>query len=233
MSAFAKVINSSLGRKYVMAASGLFLCIFLLEHLYTNLMLYAEFFNPEDKGQAFIEASHSMVHNVLIRIVEVVLFAAIIIHVIQAYQLTAQNKKARPIKYAVNKTNETSTWYSQNMGLTGSVILFFIVIHLYTFFVPYRITDTELYAAGTVNVARDVKEAFQSPVYSIWYIVALLILGFHLNHGFQSAFQSIGFNNRKFAPLLRKTGTAFAIIITLGFMTFPILFYFGIAGKTF
>lgn len=228
MSDLSRVLSASLGRKFLMAATGLFLCIFLVEHLYTNLLLYADFFNPEDKGAAFIEASHNMVHNLLIRIVEIVLFAAIIIHVIDAVMLTKANSEARPVGYAVSKVNETSTWFSRNMGFTGSIILFFIVIHLYTFFVPYRITND-----GTVNLAIQVKEAFASPIYSGFYILALLFLGFHLSHGFQSSFQSLGLNNRKYAQPLRTLGNIFAIVITLGYLSFPVLFFFGIAGKSF
>ena len=224
MSSSSNFLNSAVGRKTIMALTGLFLCLFLVEHLYGNLLLY-----KEDGGVAFIEYSHNMVHSILIRIVEVILFIAIVIHVIQALSLTIQNNRARPVKYAVNKTNQTSSWFSRNMGLTGSLILFFLVVHLYTFFVPYRIIGLE----PGENIALEVKEAFKSPVYSGFYVIAVLILGLHLNHGFQSAFQSLGLNNNKYAQLLKTSGTAFAIIITLGFMSFPILFYFELVGKTF
>jgi len=223
MSNFNKVFNSSLGRKYIMALTGLFLIAFLVEHLYGNLLLYAN-----DGGKAFIDYSHDMVHNLLIRIVEIVLFAAMVIHVIQALMLTIQNRKARPVKYEVNRTDKTSSWYSRNMGLTGSIILFFLVVHLNTFFVSYRIAGL----AENENIAWKVKDAFTSPWYSLLYVVAVLILGFHINHGFQSAFQSLGFNDKKYAPILKKSATAIAILLTLGFMSFPILFYFGIAGKS-
>ena len=140
-------INSSLGRKPVMAATGLFLCAFLVEHLYGNLLLFYS-----DGGQAFIEYSHDAVHSILIRTIEVVLFVAIIIHVVQAVYLTKQNSDARPVKYAMYKVGETSNWFSRNMGITGSVILFFIVVHLWHFFVPYRITGT-VGDGGEINVA--------------------------------------------------------------------------------
>lgn len=207
-----------------MALTGLFLIAFLVEHLYGNILLYYN-----DNGKAFIEYSHDMVHNLLIRIVEVILFVAIVIHIIQALMLTIKNSTARPVKYEVSRTDKTSSWFSKNMGLTGSIILFFLVVHLNTFFVSYRITGL----AENENIALKVKEAFTSPWYSGLYVAAVLFLGFHLNHGFQSAFQSLGFNDKKYASLLKKAGTAFAIIITLGFISFPILFYFGIAGKTF
>ena len=221
-------INSSLGRKTVMAATGLFLCAFLVEHLYGNLLLFYS-----DGGQAFIEYSHDAVHSILIRTIEVVLFVAIIIHVVQAVYLTKQNSDARPVKYAMYKVGETSNWFSRNMGITGSVILFFIVVHLWHFFVPYRITGT-VGDGGEMNVAQAVKVAFQSGWYVLLYVVSVLFLSFHLNHGFQSTFRSLGLNNRTYEKVLSLTGSFFAfVIVGVGFASFPILFYFGIAGTTF
>ena len=221
-------INSSLGRKTVMAATGLFLCAFLVEHLYGNLLLFYS-----DGGQAFIEYSHDAVHSILIRTIEVVLFAAIIIHVVQAVYLTKQNSDARPVKYAMYKVGETSNWFSRNMGITGSVILFFIVVHLWHFFVPYRITGT-VGDGGEMNVAQAVKVAFQNGWYVLLYVVSVLFLSFHLNHGFQSAFRSLGLNNRTYEKILSLTGSAFAFgIVFIGFASIPVLFYFGIAGTTF
>ncbi len=224
----AQFINSSLGRKTVMAATGLFLCAFLIEHLYGNLLLFYT-----DGGQAFVEYSHDAVRSILIRTIEVFLFAAIILHVVQAVALTKQNSDARPVKYAVHKVSETSTWFSRNMGITGSVILFFIVVHLWHFFVPYRITDT-VGGEGQLNVAQAVKEAFQNGWYVTLYVFSTLVLAFHLNHGFQSAFRSLGLNNKKYEQLLSVTGSVFAFgIIFVGFASIPVLFYFGIAGSTF
>lgn len=204
-----------------MALSGGFLIIFLLEHLYTNVKLFYG-----DGGEAFNQASHDMVHTLLIRIIEVVLFAAIIIHAVQAIALTRQNAAARPIKYAVSKTNETSSWFSRNMMLTGSIIFFFIVVHLYNFFVPYRVTG-EVGEGGHESLAEEVAEALANPWYALLYLVSILFLAFHLNHAFQSAFQSLGFNDKKYAPLLRNASTGFAILIFIGFGAFPIIFYLG------
>ena len=211
-----------------MAATGLFLCAFLVEHLYGNLLL---FFN--DGGEAFVEYSHDAVRSILIRSIEVVLFAAIILHVVQAITLTKQNSDARPVKYAAYKVGETSSWFSRNMGLTGSLIFFFIVVHLWHFFVPYRITDT-VGGEGQINVAQAVKEAFQNGWYVWLYVFSTLILAFHLNHGFQSAFRSLGLNNKLYAPVLSITGSIFAYgVVFAGFASIPVLFYFGIAGTTF
>jgi succinate dehydrogenase / fumarate reductase cytochrome b subunit len=224
----AQFINSSLGRKTVMAATGLFLCAFLVEHLYGNLLL---FFN--DNGQAFVEYSHDAVRSILIRTIEIFLFAAIILHVVQAVALTKQNSDARPIKYAKYKVNETSSWFSRNMGITGSVVLFFIVVHLWHFFVPYRITGTVGDGTDT-NVAQAVKKTFENGGYVLLYVLSTLFLAFHLNHGFQSAFKSLGLSNKKYAQLLSVTGSIFAYgVVFLGFASIPVLFYFGLAGKTF
>ncbi|HEY4798626.1 MAG TPA: succinate dehydrogenase cytochrome b subunit [Bacteroidia bacterium] len=220
-------INSSLGRKTVMAATGLFLCVFLIEHLYGNLLLYFS-----DQGAAFVEYSHDAVRNLIIRSVEVVLFAAILLHVAQAIYLTRQNASARPVKYASYKVNETSNWFSRNMGLTGSLIFFFIVVHLWQFFLPYRISDT-IGGQGQTNIAQAVKEAFQHGWYVLLYVVAVGFLSFHLNHGFQSAFNTLGLNNKTYTKLLSLIGSFFAfVVVGVGFASFPILFYFGIAGKT-
>lgn len=224
----AQFINSSLGRKTVMAATGLFLCVFLVEHLYGNMLLFYT-----DGGEAFIEYSHTLVHSLFIRIVEIFLFGAIIVHVVQAVNLTRLNAKARPIKYAEYKVNETSNWFSRNMGITGSLILFFLVVHLWQFFVPYRISGT-VGGEGQPNVAQAVKIAFQDWRYVLMYVVSVTFLAFHLNHGFQSAFKSLGLNSKKHEELLTTAGAVFAYgIVLVGFASIPVLFYFGIAGKTF
>ena len=225
MDTILKIFNSSIGRKTVMALSGLFLCIFLLEHLYTNLHL---FFG--DGGLAFNEASHTMVHSILIRVVEIVLFLAIIVHVGQAINLTGLNNSARPIKYQVSGVAETSNWFSRNMLFTGSLILFFIVVHLYNFFVPYRITHT-VGGPEQDTVAVLVVEALGNPLYAGLYLASVILMAMHLNHGFQSAFQTLGLNNKKYAPLLKMAGTGFALLNGVGFAAFPVLFYISkIAG---
>jgi succinate dehydrogenase / fumarate reductase cytochrome b subunit len=224
MNTLKAFIFSSIGQKVTMAATGLFLCVFLIEHLYGNVLLY---FN--DGGAAFNEYSHSATHSIIIRTIEIFLFAAIIIHVIQAISLTRQNAVARPVKYAGGKATQGTSWFSRNMGVTGSVIFFFIVVHLYNFFVPYRITEMP----ANTNLAQLVKTAFHSPLYAGLYFVAVTFLFFHLNHGFRSAFHTVGLNDKKYNTLLKNTGTAFAILMWIGFASFPVLFYFGIAGTSF
>src|SRR5580693_7523282 len=119
MIAIKQYLFSSIGKKVVMACTGLFLCLFLIEHLYGNILLYAS-----DGGAAFNEYSHSMAHSLLIRIVEILLFASIILHVLQTLMITTENSKARPIQYAVPTSHAGSSWSSRNMGITGSIIFF-------------------------------------------------------------------------------------------------------------
>jgi succinate dehydrogenase / fumarate reductase cytochrome b subunit len=219
MSAFIKIFTSSVGRKLVMALTGLFLCLFLLEHLYGNLLLY-----KFDGGKDFNGYGEFLVHNLLIRTVEYLLFAGIIIHAIQALLLTIANKKARPIGYSVPQSSSNSSWFSRNMGLTGSFILFFLVIHLRTFFFPHRFGDAE------ETMAVSVANAFSTAWYSGLYVFSMVLLGAHLNHGFQSAFQTMGWNNHKYALPLKIAGTIFALVMMIGFASFPIMFYFDIGG---
>jgi succinate dehydrogenase / fumarate reductase cytochrome b subunit len=220
---FKNFLLSSIGKKTVMACTGLFLCVFLIEHIYGNILLYAG-----DDGSAFNEYSHSACHNIIIRIVEVFLFASIILHVLQALVITVDNSKARPIKYAVPTSHAGSSWFSRNMGITGSIIFFFISIHLYNFFLPYRITEMP----HDVTLAMMVKAAFQSPAYCAIYIVGVTFLFFHLLHGFRSAFHTLGANNKKYTPVWKAVGTGFALLMWIGFISFPILFYFGLAGNS-
>jgi succinate dehydrogenase / fumarate reductase, cytochrome b subunit len=223
MIAIKQYLFSAIGKKAVMAATGLFLCMFLIEHLYGNLLLYSN-----DSGAAFDEYSHSMAHSIIIRIIEILLFASIIIHVLQALRLTVENNNARPIKYAVPTSTKGSSWFSRNMGITGSVIFFFIVIHLYNFFVPYRIIGL----ADNQNLAMLVKAAFQNIYYSGLYVIGVTFLFFHLSHGFRSAFHTLGINNKKYTPFWKAAGTLFAWVMWLGFISFPILFFFGVAGNS-
>ena len=219
MNAALKMFYSSIGRKLLMALTGLFLCAFLLEHLYGNFLLY-----KMDGGTAFNEYSAMLTGNLVIRIIEYGLFGSFILHIADGLALTLANRRARPVRYAVSRQSGNSTWYSRNMGLTGSVIFIFLVVHLKDFFVQYRFGEE----AG--SMARDVVVAFQSSAYAGLYILAMVLMGSHLNHGFQSAFQTLGWNNRKYAAPLKAAGTAFALLMMLGFASFPIVMHYDLFG---
>lgn len=219
MIAALKMFYSSVGRKMVMALTGLFLCLYLVEHLYGNLLLY-----KLDKGQSFNEYTETLTGNIIIRTIEYVLFAGIIIHILDALMLTISNRKARPVGYKVNRQSQNSTWFSRNMGLTGSIIFVFLVIHLREFFFAHRFGgEKELMSVSVAN-------AFSAAWYSALYIVSMVLLGAHLNHGFQSSFQSLGLNNHKYMRVLKFAGAAFATLMMVGFASFPIIFYFDLFG---
>src|SRR6185436_12554317 len=182
-----RIFYTSVGRKLIMALTGLFLFAFLLEHLYGNLLLY-----KMDEGHSFNDYSETLSGNIIIRTIEYILFACFIIHIIDALFLTINNRKARTIGYAVNHKAHNSSWFSRNMGLTGTIILFFLVVHLRTFFFPHR------FGAPETSMAYDVASAFQSHWYASFYLISMVILGAHLNHGIQSAFQTLGLNNLKY-----------------------------------
>ena len=214
------LFSSSLGRKYLMAITGLFLCSFLLIHLIGNVTLFTD-------PVQFNEYTRFMSSNPLIRVMEIVLVVGFLAHIIDAIMLTKANKTAQPVKYAMDK--KKSTWYSRNMGLTGTIILAFLILHLQSFWYGYKFGDVAMTLDSSGTDIKDmytmVEAAFSQSWYSAIYVVAMILLGTHLNHGFQSAFQSMGLRHKKYTPAIKKAGTAFAVIITLGFISFPIYFY--------
>lgn len=214
-----KVFYTTIGRKILMALTGLFLITFLVEHLYGNLLLY-----KMDGGVSFDEYSEFMAGNMLIRTVEYILFAAILIHAVDGLLITLANRKARPVSYEVNRQAGNSTWFSRNMGLTGAVILFFLVIHLKHFFLVFRFGHID------ETMAQYVVRSFQVSWYSALYVFSMMLLGMHLNHGFQSSFQTLGLNNRKFSGNIKYLGTFVALLFMIGFASFPIVFYFDLCG---
>ena len=220
MSNSAGLFSSSLGRKYLMAITGLFLCSFLLIHLIGNVTLFTD-------PVQFNEYTRFMSSNPLIRVMEIVLVVGFLAHIIDAIMLTKANKAAQPVKYAMDK--KKSTWYSRNMGLTGTIILAFLILHLQSFWYGYKFGDVAMTLDSSGTDIKDmytmVVAAFSQSWYSAIYVVAMILLGTHLNHGFQSAFQSMGLRHKKYTPAIKKAGTAFAVIITLGFISFPIYFY--------
>lgn len=212
MHSLTKTFTYSVGKKLVMGATGLFLCLFLVVHLSGNLLLFLP-----DEGAAFNAYSDFMSHSKLIRLMEIILFLGFCFHIVDGVRLTRENKKARPVPYAVNRQGGAS-WPSRTMGTSGAILFVFLVVHLNTFFVKHRLLRSEM------TMYESVVEAFASPAYSLFYVVAMVLLGLHLNHGFQSAFQSLGFNHRRYTPLIQKFGVGFSVLVPLGFAAMPIYF---------
>lgn len=204
--------SSSLGRKVAMSLSGFFLITFLLVHLGVNLTLFigAETFNA---------ASHFMATNPLIQVMQYVLAAGFIFHIAMGIRLELKNRASRPIKYAKNNAAANSGWASRNMIVTGILVLLFIVIHLKDFFVKIKFGEVH-------DDYLLVVELFKNPFYVLIYVVAFVLLGIHLSHGFQSAFTSVGARAPKYLKCVKNLGMAFSYLIALGFSIIAIYFYF-------
>lgn len=221
------IFSTSVGKKIAMGITGLFLISFLLVHCAINATIFLN-----DGGNLFNEAAHFMGTNIVIRIMEIVLFAGIIWHIVQALILTLDSRKANSVRYAKFDGKANSKWYSRWMGLLGTLILMFLILHLLDFWVQTRFTGL-----GIPPVMIDGKEyeniyGKMLEVFSIGWVVVVYILGmislaYHLMHGFQSAFQSLGLNNRKYTPAIKLTGTIFALLIPIIFALMPIAIYFG------
>jgi len=215
MGTFLNIYKSSIGKKIVMAVTGLFLCTFLVEHLAGNLLLFRD-----DAGAAFVEYSDFMSHNFIVRTIEIVLAIAFIGHILTGAILWIKNKMARGQTYQMNQASANSALSSRTAFLTGSIVFIFLVIHLRTFWVPNRFFPTENPSLYVLVVT-----AFTSPSYDLFYLVALVLLAYHLHHGFQSAFQTFGIRNEKFIPLIEFIGMIFWFLIPLGFAIIPAYFF--------
>ncbi|TWR24416.1 succinate dehydrogenase cytochrome b subunit [Mucilaginibacter pallidiroseus] len=254
MSDFLRTLNSSLFKKLMMALTGTFMCTYLIVHVSGNMTLFAG-----DEGYSFNTYAHFMTHFPPVEVIAYLLYLTIIVHAIYALALTIQNRRARPVRYAVVSRSPAS-WSSRNMGFLGSILFVFIVIHMADFWYRYKYTEiafreyrTDLltgkrqvseyhpathkfeYAVtmeGNTEIVRTkdlyiiVAESFKSLWYVIFYLVSVTVVSFHLLHGFQSAFQTMGWRHKKYTPIVKFTGTwLFAVIIPLGFASMPLVFY--------
>lgn len=224
--------TSAVGRKLVMAFTGLFLISFLIVHVGLNSTIFYDlpFFDHTDNGSTFNRAAHFMGASLVIRIMEIGLFAGIILHIIQGYLVEVKNRSRRAHDYKINLGNRGSTWYSRSMALLGTLIFLFLIMHVAHFWVPSRITHTLQPAVygftETHNLFLRMFEIFQQPVIVLLYILGIISLAYHLLHGFTSAFRSIGVHNKKYLALLKGLGYGFTIIVCLLFALMPISMYF-------
>lgn len=217
-------LTSSIGKKVVMSLTGLFLITFLVVHCFINSLI---FFN--DGGLTFNIGAKFMATNWLIRAMEIVLFAGLLLHMFQALILTMENRKARPIGYAKFDGKANSTWYSRSMGLLGTLLLIFLIIHLAHFWVKSRFTGLPGEDAnGNENLYAVMQITFAQLWVVIVYVLSMISLAYHLLHGFQSSFQTLGLNHKKYTPFIKGFGVCFSIIIPLIFAAMPVVMYLGI-----
>ena len=255
MSESKGLIKSHIVKKYWMGFTGLFLCLFLTGHLAGNLQLFLTGY----EGQLqFNEYAVFMTTNPAVKLLSYVTYISILFHAIDGLIITIANKKARPDNYAYSKPSANSMWSSRNMGILGTVILVYIVVHMQNFWYEYKfgttpfmfsedgsapllqdgtavqggeIVNGEVMANGeSMGVAMNdlytiVLESFQNPILVAFYVLGMVAIAFHLVHGFQSGFQSLGLRNKKYSPLIIKVGYAFAVIVPLLFAIIPVYMF--------
>lgn len=213
-------------RKGLVAATGLFLCIFLIVHLSANCILLL----PEDIARELYNSySTALRENPLIKLVAYALYLSIIIHVVFTLIITVENRRAKPIKYSVNNSKENSSWTSQNMGLIGFFILLFIVIHLANFWARIKLgmgeeVGVDIY--GNVDVYEVTSSLFHNIYYVVFYSLLMIPLGLHLHHGLRSAFKTLGFYHKAGLRVLAKIAVVYALIMSIGFGIIPFIVYF-------
>ena len=222
MNWFSNFFSSTIGRKVVMALTGLFVILFLVVHLIGNLQLL-----KSDSGQAFNIYAKVMTSNPFIKVISWVNYTAILVHVIWSIMITRRNRASRGSKgYAV--VDNSSHWTSRNMGILGTFIFIFIIIHLRDFWyemhwggIPTATYDGEQYR----NLYDVVDHVYSQLWFVALYVVSMALLAFHLFHGFGSAFQTLGLNHVKYNPVIKFTGVAFAIVVPALFALIPIYMY--------
>jgi succinate dehydrogenase / fumarate reductase cytochrome b subunit len=224
MASFGNAFSSSIGKKLIMGITGLFLILFLIVHCFINSLIFLN-----DGGLTFNLGAHFMATNWLIRGSEIILMLGLLAHIVQGLRLTFLNQAARPEKYAVYNGSANSKWYSRSMGLLGTLLLIFLIIHLANFWVKSRFTGLGgVDVNGHDDLYGVMRETFRNIGLVVLYVLSMISLAYHLLHGFASAFQTLGWNHRKYTPLIKAFGVWYSIIISLLFAAMPIAMYLGI-----
>ncbi len=223
MQSFTSAIWSSVGRKILNGLTGLMLSAFMLIHLVENLLLFK---GPEkfNKWVYFLTS-----FDELLWVIEFLLVLVFVVHIISAVNVWLSKLKARPESYKKLTTAggpSRQTVFSKSMIYTGGLLLIFLVGHIITLkYGPHY--SVEYNGIVMRDMYRLVMEVFRQPGYVIWYEVIMILLGFHLRHGFWSAFQSLGVSHPKYSPLIYTAGILFAVIIAVGFLSIPVWIYLG------
>ncbi|MDA3822668.1 MAG: succinate dehydrogenase cytochrome b subunit [Bacteroidales bacterium] len=219
----SSIFTSSIGKKFFMSLAGIFLIIFLLVHMGLNLLIILN-----DDPMVFNKAAHFMGSNLLIKIFEIVLFGGFLLHIIYALILQLQNWIARPTRYHKTIKTETSP-FSRWMIHTAIIILAFLVIHLADFYFKAKFGHIDDVIVGGIHyhdLTSLVINKFKIPGFVIFYVATFIFLGFHLLHAFQSAFKTLGLNNKTYSPIIQALGILYTIIVVGGFTAIPLVIYF-------
>ena len=217
------IFTSSIGKKLLMSLAGIFLIIFLLVHMGINLLVIIY-----EDPMVYNKAAHFMTSNILIKIFEIILFGGFLLHIIYALILQVQNWIARPSRY--NKANYSNTsFFSKFMIHTATIILVFLVIHMMDFYIKAKFGHAAEIQEACVayhDFASEIVDKFKVLPFVIFYIAAFVFLGFHLIHGFQSAFKTLGMDNRKYTPVIDVLALIYTIVVVAGYSIIPVIIYF-------
>jgi succinate dehydrogenase / fumarate reductase cytochrome b subunit len=214
------LLKSSIAKKVAMALSGLFLMLFLAQHFFINM-------TSVFSSDTFNSISHFMGNNPLVQfVIQPILIVGVVFHFIMGFVLDFKNRSARPIAYAKDNGAANSSWASRNMIVSGSVVLAFIALHFYDFWFPEMVYKyVNVNPLDATRYYPELVEKFESPVRTALYSISFLLLSLHLWHGFNSSFQSVGFNN-KYSKSLHTLGYAFAIVVPFGFIFIALFHHF-------
>jgi succinate dehydrogenase / fumarate reductase, cytochrome b subunit len=230
---WSEFFTSSVGKKFVMAITGLSLIFFLVVHVTVNACMWAVLFIPGDHGEIFNKAAYWLGESLVPRVLEIGLFVFFIVHIVQGYVLEAQNQRRRGIGYQVPMGSRGSAWYRKSMGLLGTIIFIFLIVHIADFWVPSRFGNLHDVAYDDVpgkvyhNLYDRMVVVFQHLWIVILYVIGCISLAWHLIHGFQSAFRTLGVSNKRYLLMLNGIGWAFSLIVCLLFAMMPVSMYFG------
>lgn len=211
-------LKSTLSRKNLMALTGLFLCFFLVIHLLGNLQLLLP---PERAEESFNYYSNLLSGNIFIMMISYVLYFSLIAHAIDALVITLKNRKTA-VKYAYDDRKQASKWYSRNMGILGTLLLIFLVIHFKDFWYVYKFGVLPYDRNGNKDLYLIVVHAFKSWWYVLIYVFSMFALGFHLLHGFKSAVRTLGLYHPRYAGYVQIFGVIYSYAVTIGFSIIPV-----------
>lgn len=214
---------TTIARKFLIALTGLFLCLFLAVHLLGNLQLFL----PESEAEVqFNWYAGFLSEQPLIEVAAILTYTAIVAHAILAALLSRRNRTARGTGYQAKAPDSLAPWHSRTMGALGIVILIFLIVHMWDFWYPFKFgLDIGTDAEGRRDLFGLVTREFQSGWKVVFYIVGVVAVGLHVAHGFYSGLRSLGLYHPGYAAWGRRLGYAFAAIVTLGFATIPVFFF--------
>lgn len=202
-----------------MALTGLFLVVFLFAHLAGNLQLL----DMSPAGQLKFNAyAKFMTSFPLVKAVSYLLYFSILFHAFDGFMLAIQNRKARPVRYVKENAGANRTWASGNMALLGTLILFFLVVHMKSFWYEMHWGAIGIDADGNKDLYTVVAAAYSQLWYVALYVFMMAVLALHLHHGFQSAFQSLGLNHPRYTPLVKNVGVFIAVVVPVLFALIPV-----------